>query len=63
MSVVVFGEENLYKFELLKLNGKRSIIIISDKYEENLDMLILLLLFVDYEKYEELEYKEVVKKY
>ncbi|WP_256089580.1 DUF1542 domain-containing protein, partial [Staphylococcus aureus] len=33
------------------------------KYEENLDMLISSLSFADYEKYEEPEYKEAVKKY
>ena len=39
-SAVVSGEENPYKSESLKLNGKRSTTITSDKYEENLDMLI-----------------------
>lgn len=62
-SAVVSGEENPYKSESLKLNGKRSTTITSDKYEENLDMLISSLSFADYEKYEEPEYKEAVKKY
>ena len=56
-----FWEENPYKSESLKLNGKRSTTITSDKYEENLDMLISSLSFADYEKYEEPEYKEAVK--
>ncbi len=58
-----WGKENPYKSESLKLNGKRSTTITSDKYEENLDMLISSLSFADYEKYEEPEYKEAVKKY
>lgn len=62
-SAVVSGEENPYKSESLKLNGKRSTTITSDKYEENLDMLISSLSFADYEKHEEPEYKEAVKKY
>lgn len=33
-SAVVSGEENPYKSESLKLNGKRSTTITSDKYEE-----------------------------
>ena len=44
-----FWEENPYKSESLKLNGKRSTTITSDKYEENLDMLISSLSFADYE--------------
>lgn len=48
-SAVVSGEENPYKSESLKLNGKRSTTITSDKYEENLDMLISSLSFADYE--------------
>ncbi|MBE2150400.1 coagulase, partial [Staphylococcus argenteus] len=62
-SAVVSGEKNPYESESLKLNGKRSTTITSDKYEENLDMLISSLSFADYEKYEEPEYKEAVKKY
>ena len=38
-SAVVSGEKNPYESESLKLNGK-STTITSDKYEENLDMLI-----------------------
>ncbi len=57
-----FLGKNPYKSESLKLNGKRSTTITSDKYEENLDMLISSLSFADYEKYEEPEYKEAVKK-
>ena len=56
-----FWEKNPYESESLKLNGKRSTTITSDKYEENLDMLISSLSFADYEKYEEPEYKEAVK--
>ena len=56
-----FWEENPYKSESLKLNGKRSTTITSDKYEENLDMLISSLSFADYENMREPEYKEAVK--
>lgn len=62
-SAVVSGEKNPYVSESLNILGNRSATISSDKYEENIDSLISSLSFANYEKYEESEYKDVVKKY
>ncbi|HCY9968870.1 TPA: von Willebrand factor binding protein Vwb [Staphylococcus aureus] len=62
-SAVVSGEKNPYVSESLKLTGSKSTGVTPAMYKENLESLISSLSFADYEKYEEPEYKEAVKKY
>ena len=58
-----FWGKNPYVSESLKLTGSKSTGVTPAMYKENLESLISSLSFADYEKYEEPEYKEAVKKY
>lgn len=63
MSVVVFGEKNLYVFELLKLINNKNKFRIVEEYKKSLDDLIWFFLNLDNERFDNFEYKEVMKKY
>ncbi|HBC4009103.1 von Willebrand factor binding protein Vwb [Staphylococcus aureus] len=62
-SAVVSGEKNPYVSKALELKGTSNKSNTYENYRESLENLIFSLSFADYEKYEEPEYNNAVKKY
>ncbi|CDR62425.1 von Willebrand factor binding protein Vwb [Staphylococcus schweitzeri] len=62
-SAVVSGEENPYVSKAIELKGTSNKSNTYENYRESLENLIFSLSFADYEKYEEPEYNNAVKKY